>query len=83
MPLAVIKDLFKIYFHEMEKLFPVESIFEELKQRGFHQPENQFQRFVVNINLQYAQKSFNYKEYLKMKKKMVSTSQATRFHKPE
>ena len=69
MPLAVIKDLFKIYFHEMEKLFPVESIFEELKQRGFHQPENQFQRFVVNINLQYAQKSFNYKEYLKMKKK--------------
>ena len=68
MPLAVIKDLFKIYFHEMEKLFPVESIFEELKQRGFHQPENQFQRFVVNINLQYAQKSFNYKEYLKMKK---------------
>ena len=68
MPLAVIKDLFKIYFHEMEKLFPVESIFEDLKQRGFHQPENQFQRFVVNINLQYAQKSFNYKEYLKMKK---------------
>ena len=68
MPLAVIEDLFKIYFHEMEKLFPVESIFEELKQRGFHQPENQFQRFVVNINLQYAQKSFNYKEYLKMKK---------------
>ena len=68
MPLAVIKDLFKIYFHEMEKLFPVESIFKELKQRGFHQPENQFQRFVVNINLQYAQKSFNYKEYLKMKK---------------
>ena len=52
----------------MEKLFPVESIFEELKQRGFHQPENQLQRFVVNINLQYAQKSFNYEEYVKLKK---------------
>ena len=26
----------------MEKLLPVERIFEELKQNGFHQPENQF-----------------------------------------
>ena len=49
MPLAVIKDSFKIYFHEMEKLLPVERIFEELEQRGFHEPENQ--GFVVKINL--------------------------------
>ena len=42
MPLAVIKDSFKIYFHEMEKLLPVERISEELEERGFHEPENQF-----------------------------------------
>ena len=28
--LAVIKDSFKIYFHEMEKLLPVENIFKEM-----------------------------------------------------
>ena len=33
---ATIKDSFKIYFHEMEKLFPVERMFEKLKQNGFH-----------------------------------------------
>ena len=33
----------------MEKLLPVERIFEELEQRGFHEPENQ--GFVVKINL--------------------------------
>ena len=37
-----IKDSFKIYFPGMEKVFPVEKIFEELEQNGFHQPENQF-----------------------------------------
>ena len=26
----------------MEKRLPVEKIFEELEQNGFHQPENQF-----------------------------------------
>ena len=36
LPLAVIKDLFKIYFHEMEKLLPVEKISEQLEQNGFH-----------------------------------------------
>ena len=36
LPLAVIKDSFKIYFHQMEKLLPVEEILEELEQNGFH-----------------------------------------------
>ena len=37
------KDSFKIYFHEtIERIFPVERIFEKLEQNGFHQPENQF-----------------------------------------
>ena len=36
--MTLIKDSFKIYFHEMEKLLPVERIFEELK-ISFHQPE--------------------------------------------
>ena len=36
LPLAVIKDSFKIYFYEMEKLLPVERIFEELEQNGSH-----------------------------------------------
>ena len=35
LPLAVIKDSFKIYFHEMEKLLPVKRISEELEQNGF------------------------------------------------
>ena len=30
------KGLFKIYFHEMEKLLPIERIFEELEQNGSH-----------------------------------------------
>ena len=34
--LAVIKDLFEIYFHKMEKLLSVERIFEELEQNGLH-----------------------------------------------
>ena len=33
---------FKIYFHEMEKLFPLDEIFEKLEPNGFHYPENQF-----------------------------------------
>ena len=33
--LAIIKDSFKIYFHEMEKLLPMEGISEKLKQNGF------------------------------------------------
>ena len=37
MPLALITDLFKIYFHEMEKLLPIEGAFEQLEQNdGFH-----------------------------------------------
>ena len=36
--------------------------------------------FVVKINLHCAEKSFNWQEYLKNEKKMVSTSQKTRFH---
>ena len=36
LPLAVIKDSFKISFQEMEKLLPVEGIFEILAQNGFH-----------------------------------------------
>ena len=31
-----------MYFHEMEKLLPVEKIFDELEENGFHEPENQF-----------------------------------------
>ena len=42
MPLTVVKDSFKIYFNEMEKLLLVEKIFEELEQNGFHWPDNQF-----------------------------------------
>ena len=42
LPLAVIKDSFKIYFHEMVELLPVKRISEELEQNGFRQPENQF-----------------------------------------
>ena len=34
--LALIKDSFRIYFHEMEKLLLVERIFEELEQNGFY-----------------------------------------------
>ena len=34
--MAVIKDSFKIYFHKMEKLLPMEELFEKLKQNGFH-----------------------------------------------
>ena len=30
LPLTVIKDLFKIYIHEIEKLLPVERIFDKL-----------------------------------------------------
>ena len=36
------KDLFKIYFQEMEKMPPMERILEMLEQNGFHQQENQF-----------------------------------------
>ena len=36
LPLAVINDSFKIYFQEMEKLLPMEGIFEILKQNVFH-----------------------------------------------
>ena len=36
------KNSFKIYFDEMEKLLLVERIFEELEQNGLHYPENQF-----------------------------------------
>ena len=50
LPLAVIKDSFKIYFHEMEKLLPVKRISEELEQNGFRQPENQFPLARIKIN---------------------------------
>ena len=36
LPLGVIEDSFKIYFQEMEKLLPMEEIFEILAQNGFH-----------------------------------------------
>ena len=61
----------------MEKLLPVERIFEKLEKNG----ENE--GFVVKINLHYAEKSLNCQEYLKSGKKNwfplakqpVSTSQ--------
>ena len=34
LPLTVINDLFKIYFHEMEKLLAAERIFENLEENG-------------------------------------------------
>ena len=34
------KDSLKIYFHEMEKLLPVEGLFEKLEENGVHWPEN-------------------------------------------
>ena len=40
LPLAIIKDSLKIYFHEMEKLLPVEGLFEKLEENGVHWPEN-------------------------------------------
>ena len=36
LPIAVIKDSFKIYFQEMEKLLPLEGILKILAQNGFH-----------------------------------------------
>ena len=36
LPLIVIKDSFKICFHEMEKLLPVKRIFEKLEENRFH-----------------------------------------------
>ena len=33
--MAVIKNSFKIYFQEMEKLLPIEEIFDILAQNGF------------------------------------------------
>ena len=36
LPLAVIKDVIKIHFHKEKNLIPVETIFEELEQSGFH-----------------------------------------------
>ena len=41
LPLAVIKNSFKLYFQEAVKLLLMEGIFEILAQNGFHQPENQ------------------------------------------
>ena len=36
LPPTVIKDSFRIYFQEMEKLLPMEDIFKILEQNGFH-----------------------------------------------
>ena len=36
LPLAAIKDTFKIYFQEMEKLLPMGVIFKILAQNNFH-----------------------------------------------
>ena len=36
LPLAVIKNSFKIYCQEMEKLLQMEGIFEIYEQNGFH-----------------------------------------------
>ena len=46
--MTAIKDSFKIYFQEIEKLLPVERISEELEQNGFHWPENQFPLARIN-----------------------------------
>ena len=45
LPLAVIKDSFKIYFHEMKKLLPVKGLFEKLEQVTTSQNE----RFVEKL----------------------------------
>ena len=42
MPLAVIKDSFKMFLHETRKLLPMEGLFENLEQNSFNQPENLF-----------------------------------------
>ena len=36
LPLGTLKDSFKTYFHEMEKLLPMERLFKKLEQNGFH-----------------------------------------------
>ena len=36
LPLGALKDSFKTYFHEMEKLLPMERLFKKLEQNGFH-----------------------------------------------
>ena len=41
---------------------------------------SQNEGFAVKINPHWAEKSFNCQDYLKKRKKMVSTTQATRFH---
>ena len=38
---TVIKDLFKIYFNEMEKLLLMEGLMEMLEENGVQYPENQ------------------------------------------
>ena len=50
LPLVVIKDSFKIYFHEMEKLLPVERTFEELEQNQFPlaRIKDLFQKYISN-----------------------------------
>ena len=78
--LTDVRDSFKIYFHEMEKLLPVERIFEKLEENRLRCPENQFPEFVVKMNLLWSEKSFNCQKYLKNGKKLVSTSQKTHFH---
>ena len=42
LPLEGIKDSFKIYFRQMEKLLLVERISKRLEENRFHKPENQF-----------------------------------------
>ena len=56
LPLTVIKDSFKMYFHEMEKLLPVERIFEEFEMKWFPVARksvftSQNKGFVVKTNL--------------------------------
>ena len=74
--LAVIMDSFKIYFHEMENLPPVERIFQKLEQ-GFHSPKNQFplariKDLLKNMVTLGGKKPFNCQAYLNNGEKIVS-----------
>ena len=71
LPLTVIKDLFKIYIHEIEKLLPVERIFDKLEKRWLGLPRksvftSQNKEFALKINLFWAEKSFNCQDCPKM-----------------
>ena len=72
LPLTVIKDLFKIYIHEIEKLLPVERIFDKLEKKWLGLPRksvftSQNKEFPLKINLFWRKKALTAKTVQKCK----------------